>query len=159
MSEKIRAMFIFEILGKPPEYIKKALEDFVDNLGGIKGIKIINKKFYDPQPIKEINEKKESKGLFSNFTEIEAELDGLELLFEIILNKMPSHVEIIEPYDFKINNFNLTGVLNDLIIKLHKYDEIAKTLILQNNTLVNKIRFLETEIQKIINKKSKKNKK
>ena len=43
MANKIRALFIFEILGRPPEHIKKTLEEFVHKLGQQKGVEIDRK--------------------------------------------------------------------------------------------------------------------
>ena len=44
---EIKALFIFEILGKPAEHIKKSLEELIDKLGKQKGIQIIKKQIHN----------------------------------------------------------------------------------------------------------------
>jgi hypothetical protein len=141
MAKKIRAMFIFEIMGMPPEHIKKTLEEFVDKLGENKGIEIIRKKVHEPKIIEE----GKSKGFYTTFEEVELYVDNLNLLFNIIFNMLPSHVEVFEPDELKLDNFELASLLSDLTVKMHKYDEISKMLMLENNNLINKIKEMQTQ--------------
>ncbi|MBD3252142.1 hypothetical protein GF386_00230 [Candidatus Pacearchaeota archaeon] len=135
MKNKIKARFIFEILGRPPEHIKETLEKVVDTLGKQEGVKILEKKVHEPKLL----EKENVENMFTTFSEVEVEVDNLNLVFLIVLNMLPSNVEITEPSELKTTNFDLTAILSDLAIKIHKYDEIAKALTLQRNQLINKI--------------------
>ncbi|MDD5193648.1 MAG: hypothetical protein PHF67_03610 [Candidatus Nanoarchaeia archaeon] len=142
-SNKIKAKFIFEILGKPPEHIKNALEEFINKLGENKGLEITSRKVHEPKPL----EDKNAKDLFTTFAEVEIKADNLNTVFAIVLNMLPAHVEIIEPEEIKLNNFDLSFVLSDLSVKLHKYDEIAKISLLERNKLLGIIKELEQKVQ------------
>jgi hypothetical protein len=159
-ERKIKAVFIFEMLGRPSEYLKSSMEEFIVKIGEIKGVEIISKKIHDPKPI----EKEGIKDFFTNFSEVEVAVDNLLLVFDITLNMLPSHVEILEPSELELRNFDLGSVLSNLAAKLHRYDEVAKTLILERNQLLNKLKEVqegrkenESKKEDINTKKSKKN--
>lgn len=142
-SNKIKARFIFEILGRPAEHIKNSLEEFVNKLGENKGLEIISRKVHDPKPLEEKN----AGDLFTTFAEVEVAAENLNLIFAIVLNMLPANIEINEPEEIKINNFDLSFVLSDLSAKLHKYDEIAKVSLLERNNLIRKIKELEQKVK------------
>lgn len=141
---KIRTLFIFEILGKPPEHIVKSLEKMIDELAKQKGLEIVRKEIHEPKLIKEDENKEEKKQiieeeLYSTFAEVEILTDNLKLVMSIVLNMLPSHVEILEPSDFIIKNFDLSGLMTELTIRMHKYDEITKVLMLERNQLLRRL--------------------
>lgn len=76
---------------------------------------------------------------------------------------MPSHIEILSPSGIEIKNFELNEILNELVIKLHKYDEIAKNLMIERGILAKQIEELKQDSGVVKNdkaiKKIKKNKK
>ncbi|MDP2925684.1 MAG: hypothetical protein Q8N99_04905 [Nanoarchaeota archaeon] len=132
MAQKIRAIFIFEILGRPPEHIKEALDQFVSKLGEQNGIELVSKTIAEPKKVEEEG----AKDLYTTFAEVEVIIDSLSLLFAVILNMLPSNVEILQPEELKISNFNLNSILTELSIKLHRYDEVAKTLTIERENLI-----------------------
>lgn len=141
---KIRTLFIFEILGKPPEHIVKSLEKMIDELAKQKGLEIVRKEIHEPKLIKENENNEEKKqiieeGLYSTFAEVEIICDNLKLVMSIVLNMLPSHVEILEPSDFIIKNFDLSSLMTELTIRMHKYDEITKVLMLERNQLLRRL--------------------
>jgi hypothetical protein len=123
VDKKIKAMFIFEILGRPPEHVKKTLGELVDKLGELPGIEISNKKIHEPKPVEDEN----AKGLFTSFAEVEVLSDNLNDILKLVFHAMPSHIEIIGPEELTFKNFDLSSTLSTLATKLHRYDEIAKT--------------------------------
>ncbi|MEK6859594.1 MAG: hypothetical protein AABX54_02155 [Nanoarchaeota archaeon] len=139
MAQKIRVLLIFEILGRPPEYIKKALDDFIETLREKNGIEIVCKTIHEPKLL----EDKDSSDLFTTFAEVEVILDNVGLLFSIVLNMLPSTIEIIQPEELKLSNFQLNSVLSELAVKLHKYDEIAKTVSVERENLINELMCLK----------------
>ncbi len=145
MADKIKALFIYEILGKPPEHIRITLEQLIDRIGENRGIKVISRKVHEPHPLDEEKKKniKIEQEIYSTFAEVELAIDNLSLLFAVVLNTLPSNIEILEPNELKLKNFDLSSVLSELTIKLHKYDEIAKALILEKNHLIKKLNELE----------------
>ena len=79
MAEKVKALLIFEILGKPPEHIVITLEQLIDRLGENKGIKVTDRKVHEPHPVERKDDKGDIidkvEGLFSTFAEVEVEVE------------------------------------------------------------------------------------
>jgi len=145
MEDKIKIMFVFEMMGRPPEHIRKTLGEFVKKIGEQKGIKIISKKIHKPKPV----EKEGAQNLFTTFAEVEMVLDNLNLVFDVVFNMLPAHAEVIEPKELSLKSFDLSSVLSGLAIRLHRYDEIAKVLVLEKNALVNKLKEMQEKIENL----------
>lgn len=144
---EITALFTFEILGKPPEHIRQTLEQLIDTLSKQKGIEIKNKIIHEP---KEIEDKEnQPQGIFTTFAEVEVQTDNMNLILGITLNMLPAHVEIIEPGEYKFKNFELSSLLTELTIKIHKYDEIAKAILIERNTILNKLKDAEERCREL----------
>jgi len=141
-NETIKAMFIFEILGRPAEHVKETISQLVDKLAEFPGIKINNKKIHEPKLI----EDEKIKNLFTTFAEVEVFGKNLNAILTIVFNTMPSHVEIIEPNEFRFKNFDLSSLLSELTIKLHRYDEIAKAITIERNILANKLKEMQEKL-------------
>ncbi|MFH1430921.1 MAG: hypothetical protein ABIG37_00435 [Nanoarchaeota archaeon] len=147
MAEKVQAILILEIMGKPAEHISETLNKIIENLEKEKDTKLINKVVAEPKEIKE------QEGIFSSFAEVEIETDIGQLLL-IIFAYMPSHIEILEPENLRIKNSDLNIFLNELLKKLHQYDEMAKAFMIERQILSKRI-----ENGEIIIKEQKQNKK
>jgi hypothetical protein len=144
-KEKIRAVFIFEIMGRPAEYIKEALDNFTNTLNNQNGVRIVSKKIHEPKTVE-----KSQNDLFTTFAEVEVEVDNIGLIFAITLNMLPSHVEIIDPEEIKINNLELGSVISDLSFKLHRFDEVTKGLTLERENLINRLKELNPNFKESI---------
>ena len=151
-EDKIRAMFIFEILGKPAEHIKKTMEDFIDKLMELPGIEVSNRKVHEPKKFEK------DPSLFTTFAEVEVLGKDINNIIALVFYGMPSHVEIIEPEQLILKNFDLSSLLSTLTTKLHRYDEIAKAITIERNILINKLKELQGKI-KVEKPKTKKDKK
>ncbi len=144
MSEQIKALLIYEILGRPPEHIKKAMEDYIEKLNKKDEITLISKKIHEPKLLEPEENQKDAKEVYTTFAEVEISVENINTLFAIVLNTMPANIEILEPSSIRLNNFDLSGVLSELTIKLHKYDEVAKAVTMERNNLAMRL----NEIQK-----------
>ena len=144
--KKIKATVILEIMGKPAEHIQTILNGIVENLGKEKDVKIINEKIAEP---KELEGK---KGIFTSFAEVELET-GLEKLMLLLFAYMPSHVEIIEPENLQLRNADLNIFFNELMRKLHQYDEIAKTMLIERENLNKMIKDGKIRVESVIDVK------
>mgnify|MGYP001589599806 CR=1 FL=1 len=142
MAEKIKAVYIYEILGRPPEHIKETLGQFIDKLGEIKGVKLLGKKIHEPHAI----EDKDSKDIYTTFGEAELEIDDINIAFAIVFHMLPANIEVLEPSEIRLRNFEMGSLLTELAVRIHKYDEIAKGLTLENNILKNKLMEIEQRI-------------
>jgi hypothetical protein len=146
MADKnIRTMFIFEMMGKPPEYIKESMENYIKSLETDE-VKVLSKKIHDCKPIE--NDKLDVKGLYTTFAEVELEVSNLNLLFGIVFRLLPSHVEILEPAELYLKNFDLSAIITDLAVKLHKYDEVVKIVAMERDNFARQLNEIHGNIIK-----------
>lgn len=146
---KITSMIVFEMLGKPAEHVEETMKKFVDKIGAEPGLKLANKKIHDVREVENI------KGVFSTFAELDVEFDGLNDLMRVLFTYMPAHMEIYSPENITLSNNEINFVLNDILRKLHNYDEIAKRLHIDKTILENKIKELEDKIKELSGKTEK----
>src|SRR3989344_5187855 len=67
--------------------------------------------------------------------EVEIEFKDMPSLYKIVFTYMPSHIEIVEPEELRIKNFDLNLLMNELIRRLHQYDEIVKGLAIERGIM------------------------
>tara|TARA_Y100000310_G_scaffold239285_2_gene242872 strand:- start:2254 stop:2748 length:495 start_codon:yes stop_codon:yes gene_type:complete len=138
--EEVKAIIMLEILGRPPEHIKKILNDIVDKLSKEKDVSITEKKIAEPKPVPE------QEDIFSSFAEIELKTP-IEKLMAICFGYMPSHIEIIYPEDLKMKNSSFNGLFNELMGKLHQYDELAKAMMMERQMIQKQIQDGEIRVK------------
>ena len=139
-TKGIRAMMIIEVIGKPPEHLVETVENIIKKIDEEKGINIVEKTVYEPKKL-EIKQEN-AQELFTTFAEIEAEFDNLEAIIMLVFNYMPSNLEIISPESFILKNDYLSEIMTGIVIRLHKYDEIAKQTLMDKEILMKKVKEL-----------------
>ena len=130
----IKAHLIFEIMGRPPEKIKEALNDLIIKMGAEKGITILEEKYHDAKPIPD------SKDLHTSFVEVEAEFVSMRELFMAIMIYFPANIEVFEPENIKFSSSEFNEMANFLTSRMHHYDAIAKTMIRERDFLFQKLK-------------------
>lgn len=138
-TQKITAVMIIEVMGRPKEHLVETLEKMSADVGNEKNITLVDKKIAEPTLVKD------QKDLYSSFAEVEVETTSAMDLFVLMFKYSPAHVEIIEPENVVLSNHNLTEALNEVTRRLHKYDEIARVIQMEKQILENKIKKLESE--------------
>ena len=83
---ELEVRIILEILGRPADNVKEALNTLVVKLGSEKGISLLEKIYHDPVPLEG------SKDLFTAFAELTLKLDALANYFGILFAYIPSHL-------------------------------------------------------------------
>ncbi len=141
-SDKINAMMILEILGKPKEYVLESLTAVVEKLSTEKGVKIIGKTIHEPLNVKN------SKELFTTFAEIDIEFESLEHYIYIMFGYMPSNIQIISPENLSLSNSFLNELGNKIIQKLHNYDAITKKVLYEHQQIMEKIKSVSPDLYK-----------
>jgi len=126
----IRFKMVTEIAGTPETHINKTMKEVVDRLEK-EEVKIISSKRH---PAKDMGE-----NIFSAFTETELLISKVSKLFGIMYDYMPSSVEIIEPDELTETTANIGNVINDLIAKLHQYNNAFNRLTASNIVLQNEV--------------------
>jgi hypothetical protein len=140
---KIEALFILEILGRPPEHLKETLNEIVGKMEEEPFLEIKNKKIHEPKEV-------EGKGeLYTSFAEIEVELEDATGLIRVLFKYMPSHIQIISPENIKFSNGELTEFLNEISRKIHNYDGVARTMQLQMSQMQSKFNEILEEKEKL----------
>jgi len=146
MGQKIKASIIIEIMGRPKEHIVETMDKFIEVMGKEKGLVISGKTLHEPKKVEhkdkegKVIEVSEKLQLYTTFAEINIEVDTLMGFVTLCFKYMPAHVEIFEPAELKMNNFEINSMLNELMVRLHNYDAIAKAALNQNQVLTNKLR-------------------
>lgn len=141
-EKKVEAILIFEMMGRPENYLIETMNKFLETLSSEKGIEITNKTVHDAKKV----EQKDKEGkpipgepLFSTFAEVEVKCLNLRELLGVSFKYMPAHVEIIYPESFEFKNLDFNSLVNDLLTRLHHYDSVAKTALINNQALGNRL--------------------
>ncbi len=155
MSEekKISATIILEMMGRPKEHLKETMKNFLGKIDAEKGVKVENKKIHEPKLVEQkdkegkIIQMPAGKEIYSTFAELDLAIEHIFDLIRVVFVYMPSHVEVTRPSEFKMPNFDIASVLNEITKKLHQYDAIAKNALMQNQILANKLASVQQQIQ------------
>lgn len=121
---------IFEMIGKPKEYLVEQMNEYINKIKQRSGVKISSYEIENP-------EEDEEKGFFSVYCESEILLKDLQSFSSFCLETLPSHIEILEPAKIQIDSLTLSTFFNELIIKLHGWDKTVRTVNEQNKVLYN----------------------
>jgi len=132
----ITAIIILEVIGKPPEHLTLALEELSEKIGAEKGVKINSKKMNEPVLMKD------QKDFYTTFTEIEVEVDDVMTLNLIMFKYMPAHIEVVSPELVTLTNNGWNEIFNELVRKLHGYDEVVRVVQAQNALMQRKMKEL-----------------
>ena len=142
LENKISAILILEVLGRPKEHLVQTLNDLIKKIDEEKGVEVEESKISEPKNVKD------KEDLFTAFTEIEINVDNLSYLSMLMFKYMPAHIEVIEPENLKINNNLLGEVMSEIVRRLHRYDELARVMQAKNKMMENQIKKLEEEKKK-----------
>ena len=133
-TKKIGAVFILEAIGRPPEHLTETLKNLTDKFAEEKIVKIIETKVHESQLMKD------QKDFYTNFAEIEFEIEKVFELILLIFKYMPAHVEITYPEQITISNNDMNAALNELVRRLHGYDELARVIQIEKKVLEKKLK-------------------
>lgn len=136
----IRAVFILDVVGRPPKYLIETLEGMIKDIDNEKGVNVKSKEIKKPELMKD------QKDFYTTFGEIEIEVEELLSLVTLLFKYMPAHIEIISPELIALTNNGWNDILNELVRRLHGYDEIARIIQIEKQTLLKKIQELGGEI-------------
>ena len=131
-SKKVVCREIIEIAGFPKEHVDQTMQNVVNHLKKQENFKLLSHKTFPSEKIKE---------MFSTFTEFELEFPRFDDILDFAFAFLPSSIEILKGKE----NFNVsevTGILNDTLAQLHKYDMVVKNLRLR-------VMALEKEVGKV----------
>ncbi len=151
-KQKISALMILEVIGKPKEFLTETLENLAKQMDNEQGVVVKSKNIKEPKQMEEHAgiadassgefKVEQQKDFYVSFAEIEVETENLFNLVFLMFKYMPAHIEIFSPELIALTNTGWNDVLNELIRRLHGYDEIARVLQVEKAMLENKLRNL-----------------
>jgi hypothetical protein len=129
----LKCHFVFEIVGKPPEYIEQIMELLIQQLEKEQNVQVLTKSFNKSANYQD------SKDLFTTFAETELLVENFRRLIEIIFDYMPTSIEIQEPEEIKIKSHDLNLLANELATNLHHRDIATKKIMFEKDVLFKKL--------------------
>ncbi|MEM4318389.1 MAG: hypothetical protein QW244_01390 [Candidatus Pacearchaeota archaeon] len=139
-GKAIRAILIFEVIGRPKDFVENVMSVFLDKIKEHKDVELIRKQILPAQPMKQ------AKNLFSLVAECEFYFKDLEVLLGFMIDTMPASIEIIEPTSLTLDLPKINAFINDYLTKIHQYDDVYKKFKLERDILLKKIAELEKKI-------------
>jgi len=133
-NNKINAIFVIEVMGRPPEHLTATLDDLAKKIGEENGIKIKETKINTPVLMKD------QKDFYTSFAEIEIEAEKIISLVILMFKYMPAHIEILSPQNISLTNAEWGDILSELTRRLHGYDEVARILQTEKNILEKRLK-------------------
>lgn len=137
---KVSAVMILDVIGRPPEHLVKSLEELINAIDKEQGVVVKSKQIKEPTVMKD------QKDFYTTFAEIEIEVDEILYLAILMFKYMPAHIEIISPELIALSNNGFNDIFNELIRRLHSYDEIARIMQIEKQILLKKIQELGGDI-------------
>lgn len=144
MLEKgyIHSRIIIELLGKPKEYVEKALKGYVEKIKEDSDIEIIGTEYGKA--------KEHEEGIWATFVEIEILILDIPSLVGFCFDYMPASIEIIAPDKFSFRSDEFSRIVNDLQGKLHHLDAMVKQFKVENDFLRKNTRTLLRNLLNIV---------
>jgi len=130
---------IIEVMGTPKEYIVETLEGIIKQIKEEKGVSVIQSKIHDAVEVKD------QKEIYTTFSEIEVQTKDVFELSMLMFKYMPAHVEILSPESIEVKNDFLNTLLNEIVRRLHGYDNLARIFEFEKSKLLQEIEKLKKE--------------
>jgi len=155
-KQKVNAMLLFEIIGRPPEHLMEALKGIIRQMGVEEGVSVKESNLAEPKKMEKQTGITTPEGgieaseFYSSFAEVVVETEDMKSLAMLMFKYMPAHVEVISPENIMLSNGTWGEILSELIRRLHGYDEVARVLQVEKTVLENKLRSLITSGIKVL---------
>lgn len=141
-SDKINAIMIVEVIGKPAEHLVETLKDIISKISEESGVEVTRSRINEPVLLKD------QKDFYSSFADIEIEADTMKTLSRLMFRYMPAHVDVLYPEKLSIDNNDFGEMMNDILKTLHGYDEVARVIEVEKKILENKLKQLMPKEEK-----------
>lgn len=167
-NQRINAVIILEVIGRPKEYLKEALQNLIKQVSAMPGISV--KRHDIKEPVKMEAKQKiasssqeglemEEHDFYKSHAEVEIEADNMFNLMVLIFDYPPAHVEIFSPENISLDNVKWNELLNELLRKIHALDEVTRVMQVEKAIIEEKYNNLLAEKNEDKKKKETKRKK
>jgi hypothetical protein len=131
----IQAKALFQMMGKPKDHVTDTFSQFIEQIKQ-------DAKFTCTDVFVGETTAVEESELFSTFAEISFNCKTEQHLFDFCFTYMPASIEIQEPDTFKLQSAHISGLLTDLLGKIHQADMVTKETNALNTTLSHNLRIM-----------------
>lgn len=122
----IQTKAIIEIAGYPRDHVKSTMDMVIERLKTDKDIIVKNVKISDENQIQTV---------WSIFGEFDIEFENLDTLLSFCFDYTPSSIEITDPQKLNVVSSEFSGLINDLLERLHRYHLIIANMDAENKAL------------------------
>ncbi len=120
-DKQIKARVIIEVVGMPIDHVRETLNNLIEKIKDDKSLVLEKQEIFEPVELPEMK-------LFSTFVEADIKFTNMEKLIGFCFDFTPSSVEVLEPFSFIFDARFLNGLLNDIVMKLHRYTMLIRNL-------------------------------
>ncbi|MBI4738150.1 hypothetical protein HY772_01065 [Candidatus Woesearchaeota archaeon] len=128
---QVLSRVILEIAGAPKEHVDKSIKLIVDYVAASEKFTVVAEETFEAE------KKDENEGLFSAFSELELWFSDVNSLLGFAFDYMPASIEILQPDALRMQTYQVSSILNELLNRLHKIDLQLKVTNAENQ-LINK---------------------
>lgn len=121
---------LIEIIGFPENHVNESVEKVMEMLSKESIMKIVKK---------DIEKAKKVKELWSSIIEVEIDLDDLTALNKFCFDYLPTSIEIQDVKELKFETKEINYYLNDLLAKIHQYNNVIRNLHAETTVLKQKL--------------------
>lgn len=145
-TKGINATLILQVMGRPPEHLTKTLKDLIGQIDNEDKVQVKSKEIKEPVKSQEKTGSLDKEGnetqqeFYSSFAEVEVDVEEIMNLIVLMFKYMPSHIEINYPEYIALTNGGWGEILNELVRRLHGYDEVARVAQVEKTILERKLR-------------------
>ena len=133
-TKGIATIMILEVVGRPPEHLTETLNNLINQIDEEQGVTVTGKTVNEPTLMKD------QKNFYTSFAEIEVEVETIFNIANLMFEYMPANIEIVSPEIIVLTNNGWNEIFNELLRKLHGYDEIARIIQTEKTILERKLR-------------------
>ncbi|MBI5398475.1 Rrf2 family transcriptional regulator [Candidatus Woesearchaeota archaeon] len=127
----VLARAIIEVAGAPKDHVDGSIKLVVDHITANDKLAVVAEETFEAE------KKDEQEGLFSAFSELELWFSDVNSLMGFAFDYMPSSIEILQPDALRMQTYQVSSLLNELLSRLHQIDLQLKITNAENQ-LINK---------------------
>jgi hypothetical protein len=131
----IQAKALLQMMGTPKDHVTDTFSQFIEQIK--QDIKFTCTDIF----VGETTAVEESE-LFSTFAEVSFTAKTEQHLFDFCFTYMPASIEIQEPEIFKLQAPHISGLLTDMLGRIHQADMVAKEANALHTTLSHNLRIM-----------------
>ncbi len=119
MNMSIHVNAMVEIAGAPKQFVNDTMKKLLEHIEKNEVFTLISK---------HRARAKEHEGIFSTFSELELEFKNFNQLIGFCFEYLPSNIEIEEPAKLELRREDMSDLMNELMLRLHKSDMTVKNV-------------------------------